>query len=291
MQTFNRPSVCNDRPRLRRHHQDSPRKLRRGTTQMELALFMPLYAAMIMLLFTVFSFARTRSFVAIESRHQAWLERVRTGRETERLDFSEAGKARSVGRILNGSHDPAMGLVMAEVEEQAGIYLKSLNLDSALHQEHFVLTDPWDYQSLPFAGSGQHPGLQLDRRALVFGSLDPAAFSGLTGRLAESNSNARELAGKLSRVQQEANQKFNQVAQQLNQQIDQLRQQIRDLKKRLADLQKETPPDLIAIRDVYQQIQSASGKLTEQLRELSELNRARPNLSLQPSSSESEAEL
>jgi chromosome segregation ATPase len=125
----------------------------------------------------------------------------------------------------------------------------------------------------------------------VFGLLDLGAFSGLTGRLAQFGSDAGALAGQLNQVQQQASQQFNQIAQQLTQQIRQLREQIRDLQKRLVDLQKETPPDLNAIREVYQQIQRVSGDLTKRLNELSELNRARPNLSLQSSSSAPAEEL
>ena len=152
---------------------------RKGSVQFELAMFLPLYAILLMTLLTLCSFARTSQSTVIAARHNAWLQQDLTGTATQPLPTPAASQ---VGRILHDSQPADGGLLRGAAQRSAMSLVSFLQPGAGSHYEHYVLTDPWDYRVLTFPDRSRHPALQLDRRQSVFGRLDTGSFSAADSR-------------------------------------------------------------------------------------------------------------
>lgn len=235
---------------------------RRGTAQIELTLFLPLYAAFLMVLFTQFSFARTKSQVAIKSRHQAWTDRAATIDQKQTLDV-ESGTASRVGKILNGDADPTAGLVTATTDKDATVYLKTMKLFTNLEKDHAVFSDPWDHLTMPFERQGDHSRLTLDRRAAAIAAFDLDTFA----TLISWKSGLSAIASQNSQLQQLQNAAMGRIQEAVginDQKISDTKEQLSDLRQELSDLREAVPPDFSKIRDASNKI----GEVTNRLRKL-----------------------
>jgi len=246
---------------------------RRGTAQVELALFLPTYVAAILILLTIFSYARTRGRVSVETRHSAWMQRDRFGNQTDALDVGSA-EAASVGRILAGSQDPTGGLVGASKSGDATIFLKSLDLMTSIQMEHHVLTDPWDHRVIPFETKSEHPRLVLARRTLVFGGLDIGVMRELASAAASGAAEAAGLNGQLAQQRNDARQKIAAAKRRVEQEIEQREDDVDRLEDELRDLEREVPPDEDRIEQVRSRINDLNREIERLEQKIVELRQA-----------------
>jgi len=247
----------------RNHHQP-----RRGTAQIELALFLPVYATFVMILFTISSFARTRSEVAIAARYDAWQKRDLIGDQTQPL-ADESGLSANVGRVLNGEQDPTLGLVDADQKKDATLWLKSLNLLTNLQNRHFVLTDVWDYRTLPFAEQGSHARLTLDKRTAAFGRVDRGAFSSLA---AFSGGSSAIGMNDIGAANQNTISSIRSDRTRLTQAINELSNRIARLRRRLDALRRADPVDTSAVLQTQRAIRSTEQERRTYQQQLQVLN-------------------
>ena len=259
--------------RTRQFHKSN----RKGTAPIELTLFLPIYAAILMVLFTIFSFARTRGEVAVETRHEAWMNRSRPGKETASLDVSQ-GDAEKVGRILNHKQDPTLGLVSATRQKNATVYLKTLKLFTDIQFNHAVMTDTWDYKTMSFEEQNRHSRLTLAERTLVFGSIDRGAFGGLA-------SATSGFAGKAGSLQQSLDQRRNQAMTRVNQAKAIVSRAISATESRLKSLNTEleekldiVPQDEQAISELKSRIAAASKEVASLKKQMSDLDASATHL-------------
>jgi len=256
------------------HHSGADKhQTRRGTVPVELALFLPTYAAMIMVLFTIFSFARTRGEVAVETRHEAWMKRKTPGKETLALPVS-SGEAEQVGRILNHEQDPTLGLVSARHQKNATVYLKTLNLLTDIQLEHAVLTDTWDYRTIPFEEEQHHHRLQLGKRILAFGSIDRGAFGGLASATGGFSGQASGLQKSLNHDRDQATSRVNQAKESVSREISATQKMIHSLESEVKKLQKMFPLDEDLIQELQKKISDQTRKRVKLNQQLSHLNSA-----------------
>lgn len=246
---------------------------RQGTASLELTLFMPTYAAMLMVLLTIFSFARTRGEVAVQSRHEAWMNRAQSGKQTEPLEVS-SGSAEVVGRILNHEQDPTLGLVTATQQKNATIYLKTLNLFTDIQLDHAVMTDTWDYETIPFEEQNNHPRLSLAERTLVFGSIDRGVFGGLASATSGFVGEAGSLQQSLSQGRNQAMSRINQAKSKVSREISATERKLKNLNAELNQKMNIVPPDEVVISQLKSKISAASKELAKLNKELSNLNKS-----------------
>ena len=272
------------------HHSEAVKhQTRRGTVTMELALFLPTYAAMIMVLFTIFSFARTRGEVAVETRHEAWMKRETPGKVTLALPVS-AGEAEQVGRILNHEQDPTQGLVSARHRKNATVYLKSLNLLTDIQLDHAVMTDTWDYKTIPFEDEKHHHRLQLGKRIPAFGSIDRGAFGGLASATAGFSEQASGLQQSLNHDRDQAMRRVNQARESVSREITATQKRIHSLDSEVQKLKNVFPPDELLIAKLQNRIRAEKRKLAILHQQLSHLNSAVKSLGNEVSGSISAGE-
>ena len=253
-----------------RGHRDG----RRGSAPLELTLFLPIYAAALMCLFTTFSFARTRSHIETEARHQAWLQRAET--RTSRPPLVGDGVSFALpGRILNGSPDPAAGLVQEEEAGDATIYLRTLNLVGDMKAEHTVYSDVWDYRRIPFPEQGQHPRLRLDERSRIFGMSDIGAFSALGSASGIGASVAGNLSQSLNNRKQELNREVRAATQTLRRKLQTLEQRLDRVESQLGEARRQEPIDTELVSSLEKELGDLSRerrRLEQQLAELKSAN-------------------
>jgi hypothetical protein len=252
-------------------HRSFKNSNRQGTASLELTLFMPTYAAMLMVLFTIFSFARTRGEVAIETRHEAWMNRAQSGNQTESLEVSTAD-TEEVGRILNHEQAPTLGLVTATRQKNAKIYLKTLNLFTDIQLDHAVMTDCWDYKTVPFEDQENHPRLNLAERTLVFGSVDRGAFGILPSAASGFGGQAGSLQQSLVQGRNQAMSRINQAKVKVTRAISATKKKLKNLNAELEQHMNITPPDQVVIADLKKKVADASKEIAKLNHELSNLN-------------------
>lgn len=245
---------------------------RRGTVQMELALFLPLYAAMLLILATIFSFAQTRSKVSIETRHAAWMKRHQTADETDEL-AEISGEAQEAGRILNGEVSPSRGLVSAATSKNATIYLKTFHAATEIQMEHVLFTDPWDHRVIKFEDKNEHPRLMLDQRVLAFGRPDPGAFGKLASLSAGFGGEASDLNGSITAQRRAANKEIRAAVDDVQRNVTKTRNTIKDLEQDLEDARNAIPVDPDRIDQLNDDLRESENKLNELRNQLKELNK------------------
>jgi hypothetical protein len=251
---------------------------RRGTAQVELTLFLPTYAAAIMILLTIFSYARTRGDVAVETRHAAWLKRDLFGDATQSLNAA-TGTADYVGQILNGERDATRGLVQASKSDHASIFLKSLDLVTRIQLDHAVLTDPWDHRVLTFEPKADHPRLTLGSRTVVFGGFDRGAMQQLAAAAGTGALQAAQLNNDLSNQREQARRRIDRARATVTRMIDRLEQEIEaredelsQLKRELARAQLQQPRDEEAVAALLDQIDECQDAIRSMTGEIDKLN-------------------
>jgi len=257
---------------------------RHGTASLELTLFMPTYAAILMVLFTIFSFARTRGEVAVETRHEAWMNRAQSGKQTEPLEVSGVS-AEVVGRILNHEQDPTLGLVTATRQKNATIYLNTLNLFADIQLEHAVMTDTWDYETIPFEEQNNHPRLSLAERTLAFGSIDRGVFGGLASATSGFDRRAGSLQQSLDQSRNQAMSRINQAKAKVTRAISTMERQLKNLNAELEQQMNIIPPDEAAIADLKKKVNAVLKELAKLNEQLSNLDAAVTHLAKSPGDS------
>lgn len=246
---------------------------RRGIAQLELAIFLPLYAAMIAMLCTVFSFARTRNDVTLAARQEAWQQRYAARRNLQPIKTATKESA-TVGIILNKDRSPRSGRITGMQTRQATLWLKTLNLLTDMRQHHSVLADTWDHRTLKFESRASHGGLTMDRRSNAFGTGIAGAFRGLLNGNATNatliNSINTEIASSLDAVTTKITQ--------LQQQTTQLYAKLSSLNTELRLLRKRKPVNKKAVAQIEKQIKQAKNELVENRRRLQKLKNILPYL-------------
>ncbi len=245
---------------------------RRGTVQMELALFLPLYAAMLLILATIFSFAQTRSKVSIETRHAAWMKRHEIADETEEL-AEISGEAHEAGRILNGEISPTLGVVSSTTSKNATIYLKTFHTATEIQMEHVLFTDPWDHRVIKFEDKNEHPRLMLDQRVLAFGRPDLGAFGQLASFSAGFGGEASDLNGSIRAQRRAAKEEIRAAVDDVQRLMAQTQNRIEDLEQDLEDATNAIPVNPDKIDQLNDELREAKEKLNELRSQLKELNK------------------
>ena len=245
---------------------------------------MPTYAAILMVLFTIFSFARTRGEVAVETRHEAWMNRAQSGKQTEPLEVSGVS-AEVVGRILNHEQDPTLGLVTATRQKNATIYLNTLNLFADIQLEHAVMTDTWDYETIPFEEQNNHPRLSLAERTLAFGSIDRGVFGGLASATSGFDRRAGSLQQSLDQSRNQAMSRINQAKAKVTRAISTMERQLKNLNAELEQQMNIIPPDEAAIADLKKKVNAVLKELAKLNEQLSNLDAAVTHLAKSPGDS------
>lgn len=240
---------------------------------MELTLFLPVYAVFLMLLLTLFSFARTKGEVAIESRHQAWMERSSPIDQKRTLD-TEVRMASSIGRVLNGDADPTSGLVKSEAQKDATMYLKTMNLFTNLEHDHYVFSDSWNHTTMPFEQQGSHSRLTLDRRAGAIATVGLDVFanlvswkSGVAAIIAQNNQLNALRNSAIAQIGQAANVNLNKISE--------AREQLSSLQQQLSEFREAVPPDPEAIRNKLSEIRNVERRLRTLSSVANKLNQAK----------------
>lgn len=257
--------------------QRSRRANRAGTVQMELAMFLPLYATLLMVLFTICSFARTRHNVVITARHQAWMKQAQFGDETEPLNGAGI-EGEQINLILHGSQNPASGLISGNQEQNAKSYLKTLKVLTQSKSDHYVFTDPWDHRVLGFEDKNKHPRLTMDDRISVFGSLDLNSFSALASASAASPETASQRLQALQKSREQATAAANKALAKMRKEVQEQEQEISQLQQQLDDARSQTPPDVSAIDSLNEQLRTSNHELQKLKNRLHQLETMSDNL-------------
>lgn len=238
---------------------------------MELVLFLPMLVALLLTLFTVVSYVRTRSEAAVLARHAAWSARDRPAHHADRLPVGP--EATDVGRIPGGVQPPDSGLVPSEVTRRAVRFLASLNMSPRLTIRHCVLTDSWDHLTIPFADRGDHPRLVLEPRATVFGPIDRDVFAQLAGIGAAAGLAGQLNAARLNSVRQ-ASRETSQAMRAVQNRIDDLQERARELENRIRELEAAEMPDADLIDAERNRLDNVRSEISELEEKLVELRRA-----------------
>jgi len=237
--------------------------------QFELAMFLPLYAILLLTLLTLCSFLRTSQSTVIQARHKAWLQQDLTGTATQPLPVDTASQ---LGRILHDSQPAHAGLLQGTAQRSPLSLLRFLEPASESRYAHYVLTDPWDYRVLEFPDKARHPPLQLDRRQLVFGRLDTGAFRQLISGLSLGAGTATQQLQQATQQQQQARRRMQQGSQAVLQQLQNEQRRLSSLQQQLNTAQAAVPPDSALIGDLRRRLNTAQAK-AEQLRRQQQLVR------------------
>ena len=241
---------------------------RRGLASLELAIFLPLYAAALMILFTIFSFARTRNEVTMQARFAAWDRVDDLGPETETL--SDTGDTQRLGLILDNSQDPELGLVSSQVEADADNWHKPLQLLTRMEHSHAFLTDPWDYRTIPFETKQEHDRLKLDQRVRVFGRFSIRTFMSLSAFQGGGGVSMREL----NDARRQAQQRIQQLQNDVRRKLAAISQQIQRIKANIARLENQDPVDETAVAQARDELRDAEREYGQYEANLQQLNRA-----------------
>lgn len=247
---------------------------RKGAAQVELAVFLPLYAAVLMLLPTLSNFVRTHQSVVITARHQAWMKQSRFGDETETLAGNESNIALP-GRILLGEQEPSAGLISGRDESQATVYLKALDVAVDARSEHFAFTDPWDFRMLEFKDAGSHPRLTMGERVLFAGDVDRDAFASLANTAGASSAGASLQLSEIARQRKQAVEKSEQAITALTKAIDNTEDQILQLEEDLSNAKSQIPVNSDEVDSLDAALRTARQKLNELKANLKELEIAK----------------
>jgi hypothetical protein len=244
--------------------------LRRGIVSVELAMFLPLYAALLTVLMTLSSVLVTRQQTTVKARHLAWVQQPRTGPQTAILDATSSA-ASGIGRILQGSQNPAAGLISADHEQQANIFTSTLNQLTTAHRTHYTLTDPWDHRVLRFEDRQQHPGLTLAQRSGTFGGLDKDTFSRFASILMAGAADAAKQEALIRQRQKVAENTVRQSVSEISNMIDAEQRRIRGLQDNLKTAQAKIPPDPIQIADLRRRIGESQKSVDSMRKQMAKL--------------------
>ena len=249
---------------------------RRGSVQIELALFLPLYASILMVLPTLSSFARTHQNVVVNARHDAWLKQSEYGEATERLENSPSN-LEVLGQVLLEQQDPSSGVVSGQNEGKGSIYLKALDVAVDTQSEHFVLTDPWDYRVLEFEDQQNHPRLMMGERLTFVGNINRGAFAELTLKAGAAAQDASQKLAKIGNQRGKAEQEATKAEKAVNRLIDQAEADIEEIQNNLVSAENRIPVDVNLVNSLNRQLRSTQQELKElreNLQELEKMNKA-----------------
>lgn len=238
----------------------SARRGRKGSAQVELALFLPLYASVLMLLPTLSNFARTHQSVVINARHQAWMKQSAFGETTEKLAGNNAN-LELPGRILLGQQDPSAGVISGRDKNQATVYLKALDVAVDAQSEHFAFTDPWDFRVLKFEDAASHPRLTMGERVLFAGDVNRGAFAALATTAGASSQGATAQLAEIARERQQAIEKAERAVAELTKSIDSAEDKIAQIEKDLATARNQIPVDFAEVDSLTAALRIARQKL------------------------------
>lgn len=257
----------------------SARRGRKGSAQVELALFLPLYASVLMLLPTLSNFARTHQSVVINARHQAWLKQSDSGEATETL-ASNGTNLELPGRILLGQQDPSAGVISGRDNNQATVYLKTLDVAMDAQSEHFAFTDPWDFRVLKFENAESHPRLTMGERVLFAGDVNREAFAALATTAGASSQGATAQLAAIARERQQAIEKAERAVAELSKSIKNAEDKVAQIEKDLSTARNQIPVDFAEVDSLNSALRSARQKLEELKAHMQKLQAARELLGL-----------
>ena len=238
---------------------------RKGSVQFELAMFLPLYAILLMTLLTLCSFARTSQSTVIAARHNAWLQQDLTGTATQPLPTPAASQ---LGRILHDSQPADGGLLRGAAQRSAMSLVRFLQPGAGSHYEHYVLTDPWDYRVLTFPDRSRHPALQLDRRQSVFGRLDTGAFQQLIPGLSQAAAIANQHLKQTEQQHKSADRRLQQGSRTVTQMLQNEQRNLTSLQQQLHRANTAVPPNPVLIANLQQSIKTAQARVEQLKRQL-----------------------
>jgi len=247
---------------------------RSGSVQFELAMFLPLYAILLLTLLTLCSFMRTSQSTVIQARQNAWLQQQLTGAATQTLPVDASGQ---LGRILHDSQPADGGLLLGNAQRSPMSLVRFFQPASESRYSHYVLTDPWDYRVLEFEDKRRHTPLQLDRRQAAFGQLDSGGFRQLIPGLLQNAGSAAQQLQRARQFQQQAQRRLKQGSQILQQQLQNEQRRLNSLQQQLTEASGAVPANSALIADLRNRVQVAQANM-ERLRRQQQLVRDGQNL-------------
>ncbi len=271
--------VCKEGGRMGGTSRSSPQQARKGSAQVELALFLPLYASVLMLLPTLSNFARTHQSVVINARHQAWVKQSSIGDKTETLAGNKSNLALP-GRILLGQQEPSAGVISGRDEKQATVYLKALDVAVDAQSEHFAFTDPWDYRVLRFEDAASHPRLTMGERVLFAGDIDREAFAALATTAGAASPRSTAQLAEIARQRNQAIEKAKRAVAELTKSIDIAKDKVAQIEKDLSTARNQFPVDFAEVDSLTAALKSARQKLEELKANMQKLQAAKELLGL-----------
>lgn len=237
-----------------------PRPSRCGSVQFELAMFLPLYAILLMSLLTLCSFTRTSQSTVIQARQNALLQQELTGTSTQPLAIRDATK---LGQILRHSQPADGGLLVGNAQRSALSFLRFLEPGAESRYTHYVLTDPWDSRVLAFPDKSQHPPLQLDRRQAAFGEVNVMAFHQLIPGLSQATGAATQHLQAAVKHRQPAQRKLQQGTQAIRIQLQAEQLKLNSLQQQLTSARAAVPPQPNLINDLQRRITSTQTSIIQ----------------------------
>lgn len=154
--------------RIRRH--DTPNhgvdSDRVGLAPVEVALALPLLAAMWMILHTACDVGVARSESTIAARFDAW---QKVGAPASHQPLTVGGQSVSQILVPGSTHAANGGLRIGHATRTATSHLPRLLDNTVATGQHSVFDGCWDYRTLPFEKSArEHPSLRVTRRIRAF---------------------------------------------------------------------------------------------------------------------------
>lgn len=146
------------------------KRTRRGNASLELAIFLPLLALMIMGIFTVASYSISHCRIETETRQSAWKFRNVAWRSSElkKLEVPVTGNDLVITTGSLKTH-PAE-FIRSEEKRTAYSFLQGIE-NGKLKNQHLVLGGVWDFREIQFQKKRNHSRLELGRKTEFFTKL------------------------------------------------------------------------------------------------------------------------
>lgn len=225
---------------------------RGGSAQLEVLIFLPLFATLLMTLMTVGTYGRAKLQSIERAREDAWRATTRRERVVLKLSGNAQSHFAEISTVLNREQPAGHGLVHGEGKSIVKTRVPGFRQAVVMHS-CFLLQDSWDYRTLRFQNKDAHGQVTLDRRATGFLTLP--ALNSLGAIFGNGGDDLNIITVRNARATMDD--EFRKLKEDLEDDLESEDEKIEDLEKRLEDAKNRRPVDRKLVKELKEVLSKA----------------------------------